>query len=113
MTFLLVSLFFIILYYSIAITLAYKNIKIMKVIKLIFKVIWTISLQNIFLWIAMAWKWAWSKTTVDERAAAVAKEIKERVEKAADEMEDVVDALAGKEINANGKSKKSKSKSKK
>lgn len=110
---LLISFFFVILYYSIVITLAYKNIKIMKLIKLIFKVIWTVSLQNIFLWMAMGWKWAWSKTTVDERAAAIAKEIKDRAEKAADEMGDVVDALAGKEINANGKSKKSKSKSKK
>lgn len=110
MTSLLVSFFFIILYYTIAIILAYKNIKIMKVIKLIFKVIWTASLQNIFLWIAMAWEWAWSKTTVDERAAAVAREIKARAEKAADEMDDVIDALKGKEINKNGQAKKTKHK---
>lgn len=82
----------------------------MKVIKLIFKVIWTISLQNIFLWIGMAWKWAWSKTTVDERAAAVAKEVKARAEKAVDEMDDVIDALKGKEINKNGQAKKAKHK---
>lgn len=86
------------------------KITTMKVIKLIFKVIWTISLQNIFLWLGMAWQWAWSKTTIDERAAAVTKEIKARAEKAADEMDDVIDALKGKKINKNGQAKKAKHK---
>ena len=99
----------------------------MKVIKLIFKVIWTISLQNIFLWLGMAWKWAWSKTEVDEKVISTVKEtgrrldnaademgdvvdalkeVKNRLENASDEMEDVVDALKGKKINPNGKAKK-------
>jgi len=85
----------------------------MKVLKFIINFVWTLSLQNLFLWTGMLWKWLWSLTTVDERSIAIAKEIKARAEKAADEMGDVVDALAGKEINPNGKSKKSKSKSKK
>jgi len=51
----------------------------------------------------MFWKWLWSLTTVDEKAKAVANEVKDRLANAADEMndvideaEDVVDALKGK-----------------
>ena len=84
--------------------------KIMKVIKLIFKVIWTISLQNIFLWLAMAWKWAWSKTEVDEKVISAVKETGRRLDNAADEMGDVIDALKGKEINKNGQATKAKHK---
>ena len=82
----------------------------MKSLKFIINIVWTISLQNLYLWAGMLWKWLWSLTTIDETSIAIAKEIKDRAEKAADEMGDVVDALAGKEINPNGKSKKSKSK---
>ena len=78
----------------------------MKIIKLILKVIWTISLENIFKWLVMGWKWAWSKTEVDDKAIAAFKEVKNRLENASDEMEDVVDALKGKKINSNGKAKK-------
>jgi hypothetical protein len=70
----------------------------MKIIKLILKVIWTISLENIFKWLAMGWKWAWSKTEVDDNAIAAFKEVKNRLENASDEMQDVVDALKGKKI---------------
>jgi len=105
-----ILVFFLILYSSMGIIMSQNKITIMKVIKLIFKVIWTISLQNIFLWLGMAWKWAWSKTEVDEKAIAVAKEVKRRAENAADEMGDVVDALKGKEINPNGSAKKTKHK---
>lgn len=45
--------------------------------------IWTFSLQK-------GWNWIWSKTTVDEKAIAVAKEVKRRAEIAAEELEDVV-----------------------
>jgi len=78
----------------------------MKIIKLIFNVIWTISLENIFKWLTMGWKWVWSKTKVDDNAIAALKEVKNRLENASDEMEDVVDALKGKKINPNGKAKK-------
>jgi len=105
-----ISLIFIILYYIAAIILAPKNIEIMKVVKIIFKVIWTISLQNICLWLAMAWKWAWSKTEIDEQAIAAGKEVARRVKNAADEMEDVADALKGKKFNKNGQQKKTKHK---
>ena len=44
--------------------------------------IWTFSLQK-------GWNWIWSKTTVDEKAIAVAKEVKRRAEIAAEELEDV------------------------
>jgi hypothetical protein len=90
--------------------MAQHKITIMKVIKLIFKVIWTISLQNIFLWLGMAWKWAWSKTEVDEKVISAVKETGRRLDNAADEMGDVVDALKGKEINKNGQAKKAKHK---
>lgn len=82
----------------------------MKILKGIFTIIWTFSLQNLFRWIGMGWRWLWSLTTVDEKAAAVAKEVKDRVANAADEMEDVVDALKGKEISKNGQAKKTKHK---
>ncbi len=45
--------------------------------------VWTFSLQK-------GWNWIWSKTTVDEKAIAVAKEVKRRAEIAAEELEDVV-----------------------
>jgi hypothetical protein len=54
----------------------------------------------------MGWKWVWSKTKVDDNAIAALKEVKNRLENASDEMEDVVDALKGKKINPNGKAKK-------
>ena len=90
--------------------MAHHKITIMKVIKLIFKVIWTISLQNIFLWLGMAWKWAWSKTEADEKVISAVKETGRRLDNAADEMADVVDALKGKKINKNGQAKKTKHK---
>lgn len=75
----------------------------MKVFKTIVMIIWTLSLQNIWRYIVMFWKWLWSLTTVDEKAKAVANEVKDRLANAADEMndvideaEDVVDALKGK-----------------
>jgi len=52
-------------------------------IKKILYAIWTFSLQK-------GWNWIWSKTTVDEKAIAVAKEVKRRAEIAAEELEDVV-----------------------
>jgi len=90
---------FCILYYIIT-----ENLKlIMKVFKTIVMIIWTLSLQNIWRYIVMFWKWLWSLTTVDEKAKAVANEVKDRLANAADEMndvideaEDVVDALKGK-----------------
>jgi hypothetical protein len=48
--------------------------------------LWTFSLQK-------GWNWIWSKTTVDEKAIAVAKEVKRRAEIAAEELEDVKDSL--------------------
>lgn len=45
--------------------------------------VWTFSLQK-------GWNWIRSKTTVDEKAIAVAKEVKRRAEIAAEELEDVV-----------------------
>ena len=45
--------------------------------------VWTFSLQK-------GWNYIWSKTTVDEKAIAVAKEVKRRAEIAAEELEDVV-----------------------
>ena len=78
----------------------------MKILKLILNFVWTISLQNIFLWIGMLWKWLWSKTEVDEKTIAIAKEIKDRVEKAAHEMGDVADALKGKPLKKKKKTKK-------
>ena len=58
----------------------------------------------------MLWIWFWSLTNVDEKAIAIAKEVKGRAEEAAYEMGDVVDALAGKEIKSKKRSKKTKSK---
>lgn len=77
----------------------------MKIIKLILKVVWTLSLQNLCLWALAAWKWLWSLTTVDDKAIAAAKEAARRVKNAADEMEDVADALKGKKFKQNGKKK--------
>lgn len=77
----------------------------MKVIKLILKVVWTVSLQNLCLWALAAWKWLWSLTTVDEQAIAAAKEVNRRAKNAAREMGDVKDALKGKKFNQNGKKK--------
>ncbi len=108
MVILSISLIFIILYYTTAIIIAPKNVKIMKIIKILLKVIWTISLQNICIWIAMAWKWAWSKTEIDEKAIAAAKEVGRRAKNAADELDDVADALKGKKFNKNGSPKKKK-----
>ena len=70
----------------------------MKIIKLIFKFVWTVSLQNLCLWAVMLWKWLWSKTEVDDKAIAVVKEAKRRVNNAANELDDVADALKGKKF---------------
>lgn len=51
-------------------------------IKKFLHAVWTFSLQK-------GWNWIWSKTTVDEKAIAVAKEVKRRAEIAAEELEDV------------------------
>ena len=56
--------------------------KTKKMIKKFLYAIWTFSLQK-------GWNWIWSKTTVDEKAIAVAKEVKRRAEIAAEELEDV------------------------
>ena len=82
----------------------------MKVLKFIVELIWTLSLQNLFLYMKMLWIWFWSLTNVDEKAIAIAKEVKSRAEEAAYEMGDVVDALAGKEIKSKKRSTKTKSK---
>ena len=108
MVILYISLIFVILYYTMAILLAPKKVNIMKIIKIIFKVIWTISLQNICLWALAGWKWLWSLTTVDEKAIAAAKEVGRRAKNAVDEMDDVVDAIKGKKFNKNGSPKKKK-----
>jgi len=55
-------------------------------IKKILYGIWTFSLQK-------GWNWIWSKTEVDEKAIAVAKEVKRRAELAYEEAADVVDAV--------------------
>ena len=86
--------------------LADKNINIMKIVKIIFKVIWTISLQNICLWALAGWKWLWSLTTVDEKTIAAAKEVGRRTKNAVNEMDDVVDALKGKRLSKKKNSKK-------
>ncbi len=108
MVILYISLIFVILYYTMAILLAPKKVDIMKIIKIIFKVIWTISLQNICLWALAGWKWLWSLTTVDEKAIAAAKEVGRRTKNAVDEMDDVVDAIKGKKFSKNGSPKKKK-----
>ena len=77
-----------------------------KVLKFIVGLIWTLSLQSIFLYLKMLWIWLWSLASVDEKTIAVAKEIKDRAEKAAYEMEDVVDALKGKPRSKKKNSKK-------
>ena len=107
---LVISLIFIILYYIVGGIFLSRKFNIMKVIKLILRVIWTISLQNICLWLIAGWHWLWSKTTIDEKAIGVVKETVRRTKNAADEMEDVVDALKGKKFNQNGASKKTKHK---
>tara|TARA_R110001632_G_scaffold30806_3_gene80804 strand:- start:1744 stop:2064 length:321 start_codon:yes stop_codon:yes gene_type:complete len=106
MVILVISLIFVILYYTTAIILADKNINIMKIVKIIFKVIWTISLQNICLWALAGWKWLWSLTTVDEKTIAAAKEVGRRTKNAVNEMDDVVDALKGKRLSKKKNSKK-------
>jgi hypothetical protein len=68
----------------------------MKILKLILNFVWTISLQNIFLWIGMLWKWLWSKTEVDEKAIAALKEAKRRTINVVEESKDVIDAAKGK-----------------
>lgn len=78
---------------------------VLKVLKVVLEVIWTISLKNICLWLLAGWHWLWSLTSADEKAIAVVKETVRRTKNAADEMEDVVDALKGKKINQNGKKK--------
>jgi len=78
---------------------------VLKVLKVVLEVIWTISLKNICLWLVAGWHWLWSLTSADEKAIAVVKETVRRTKNAADEMEDVVDALKGKKINQNGKKK--------
>ena len=77
-----------------------------KILKFIVGLIWTLSLQSIFLYLKMLWIWLWSLTSVDEKTIAVAKEIKNRAENAAHEMEDVVDALKGKRVSKKKNSKK-------
>lgn len=108
MVILYISLIFVILYYTMAILIAPKKVNVMKIIKIIFKVIWTISLQNICLWALAGWKWLWSLTTVDEKAIAAAKEVGRRTKNAVNEMDDVVDAIKGKKFNKNGSPKKKK-----
>ena len=78
---------------------------VLKVLKVVLEVIWTISLKNICLWLVAGWHWLWSLTSADEKAIAAVKETVRRTKNAADEMEDVVDALKGKKINQNGKKK--------
>jgi len=53
-------------------------------IKKILSSIWNFSLSK-------SWKWVWSKTTVDEKAIAVVKEVKSRAKNVAAEMGDVVE----------------------
>jgi|TARA_B110000977_G_scaffold90045_1_gene119612 hypothetical protein len=53
-------------------------------IKKILSSIWNFSLSK-------SWKWVWSKTTVDEKAIAVVKEVKSRAKNVATEMGDVVE----------------------
>ncbi|TXG86639.1 MAG: hypothetical protein E6R13_00235 [Spirochaetes bacterium] len=48
--------------------------------------IWTFSLQK-------GWNFLWSKTSVDEEAIRVAKELKARAEAAAEELVEVKDAI--------------------
>lgn len=97
-----------VLYFSIILSILYCKSKVMKIVKLILKVVWTISLQNICLWALAGWKWLWSLTTVDEQAIAAAKEVGRRTKNAVDEMDDVVDAIKGKKFNKNGSPKKKK-----
>ncbi len=97
-----------VLYFSIILSILYCKSKVMKIVKLILKVVWTISLQNICLWALAGWKWLWSLTTVDEQAIAAAKEVGRRAKNAVDEMDDVVDAIKGKKFNKNGSPKKKK-----
>ena len=51
-------------------------------IKEILHCIWTFSLQK-------GWNWIWSKTTIDEKAIAVTKEVKSKVKAAGVELKDV------------------------
>ena len=99
---------FFVLYFSIILTILYCKSNIMKIIKLILKVVWTLSLQNLCLWVLAGWKWLWSLTTVDEKAVAAAKEVGRRTKNAVNEMDDVVDAIKGKKFNKNGSPKKKK-----
>ena len=99
---------FLILYFSIIFTILYCKSNIMKIVKLILKIVWTMSLQNLCMWALAGWKWLWSLTTVDEKAIATAKEVGRRAKNAVDEMDDVVDAIKGKKFNKNGSPKKKK-----
>lgn len=58
-------------------------------IKKILNAIWNFSLKK-------GWDWVWSKTTIDEKAIASAKEVKSRTKNVAKELSDVVDAAKGK-----------------
>jgi len=70
----------------------------MKVLKFIVELIWTLSLQNLFLYMKMLWIWLWSKTEVDEKAAAALKEAKRRTINVVKESKDVIDAAKGKKF---------------
>lgn len=69
---------------------------VLKVLKFVLEVIWTISLKNICVWAVLGWHWLWSKTSFDEKAIAVVKETARRANNVKEELEDVVDAAKGK-----------------
>lgn len=69
---------------------------VLKVLKFVLEVIWTISLKNICVWAVLGWHWLWSKTSFDEKAISVVKETARRANNVKEELEDVVDAAKGK-----------------
>jgi len=89
------SFVFCILYYKFIIMKTINKILsvLLNSLKKVLNIIWIISLKNIFCWLCSAWKWAWSKTTVDEKAAEVAKETIDRAKAVGKELKDVADAI--------------------
>ena len=69
---------------------------VLKILKVVLEVIWTISLKNICVWAVLGWHWIWSKTSFDEKAIAAVRETAGISHNVKEELEDVVDAAKGK-----------------
>lgn len=71
---------------------------VLSILKFVLKILWTISIKNICIWVVLGWHWMWSKTSIDEKTIAVVKETARRAHNVKEELEDVVDAAKGKKI---------------